>query len=188
MRKVCNWFDLNRVHDTTQGIITVQKRILPTLKPGPVSVSADWPFSPMRVVLLPCSQVSWHWPFMHVRLQMSGAITTLKRSRVDARSTHRASRWSASQIRSRWERIREGMLASLNANKGQHRAFTPPPTVYPLKTRAVLTHSLGTAAENVSVEPRLETVSRNSLTFPRQRWLRKPKEKFFPNASLSRLM
>lgn len=142
----------------------------------------------MRVVLLPCSQVSWHWPFRHVRLQMSGAMTTLKRSRVDTRSTHRAIRWSASQMRSRWERFSEGMLASLNANKGQHRAFTPPPTVYPLKARADLAHSKGKTTEDVSVEPPLETVSRNSLTFPRQRWLWNPKEKFFPNAFLSRLM
>lgn len=121
--------------------ITVKKRVwivLPTLKPGPVSVSADCPFSPISVVLLPCSQVSWHWPFRHVRLQMSGAMTTLKRSRVDARSAHRASRWSASQMRSRWERISEGMLASLNANTGHSRYHQQNIHVKPERTRQSL--------------------------------------------------
>lgn len=97
----------------------------PTLKPWPVSVSADCPFSPIRVVLLPCSQVFWHWPVRwHVRLQISGAMTTLKRSRVEGCSAQRANLWTASQMTSRWEMISEGILASFTFVPRENRAFT----------------------------------------------------------------
>lgn len=79
-----------------------------------MSVSAPCPFSAISVVLLPCSQVSWHCPFRQIRLQMRGAMTTLKRSRVEERSVHHTSLWTLSQMTSRWE-IREGILASFTA-------------------------------------------------------------------------
>lgn len=85
-----------------------QRRHSPTLKPCPMSVSAPCPFSAISVVLLPCSQVSWHCPFRQIRLQMRGAMTTLKRS------VHHTSLWTLSQMTSRWE-IREGILASFTA-------------------------------------------------------------------------
>lgn len=86
----------------------------PTLKPCPMSVSAPCPFSAISVVLLPCSQVSRHCPFRQIRLQMRGAMTTLKRSRVEERSVHHTSLWTLSQMTSRWV-IREGILASFSA-------------------------------------------------------------------------
>lgn len=93
----------------------------PTRKPGPVSVSVERPFSPISVVLLPCSQVYWHCPFRHVRLQISGAMTTLKRSRPAGRSAPNASLWTPSQKRKRWEMVRGGMLASLSTPRGRGR-------------------------------------------------------------------
>lgn len=55
---------------------------------------------------------------------MRGAMTTLKRSRVDVRSAHQASLWTPSQITSRWEMIREGILASFTAVHEEMGAFT----------------------------------------------------------------
>lgn len=56
----------------------------PTRNPEPVRVSMACPFSPMRVMLLPGLQLSRQRPFWQVRSQMSGAKTTLKRSRASA--------------------------------------------------------------------------------------------------------
>lgn len=47
-------------------------------------MSMECPFSPMRVMLLPGLQLSRQWPLTHVRLQIRGAKTTLKRSRARA--------------------------------------------------------------------------------------------------------
>lgn len=83
--------DTIAISTITHQKVIIPYRHSPTLKPGPVRVSADCPFSPISVVLLPCSQVSWHCPFRQILLQIRGAMTTLKRSRViDVRSAHRA--------------------------------------------------------------------------------------------------
>ncbi|MEQ2202763.1 hypothetical protein XENOCAPTIV_014980 [Xenoophorus captivus] len=80
-----------------------------------MSVSAPCPFSAISVVLLPCSHLSWQCPFRQIRLQMRGAMTTLKRSRAEARSEHHTSLWTLSQMTSRWEIITQGILASFTA-------------------------------------------------------------------------
>ena len=120
------------------------------MKPCPVRVSADCPFSPMSVVLLPCSHVSWHWPlFKQILLQIRGAITTLKRSRVDARSAHQTSLWTLSQMTSRWEIIREGILASFNAVRKEKGAFT-------VTNRSNLNQSTGTGLDYSFFRPKSE--------------------------------
>lgn len=97
----------------------------PTLKPGPISVSAPCPFSAISVVLLPCSQVFWQWPFKQILLQMRGAMTTLKRSRVEERSTLRTSLRPLSHRTSRWRIREEGIiLASFTAAHTQPKTFT----------------------------------------------------------------
>lgn len=52
---------------------------LPTRKLVAVRVSAAWPFSLMRVVVFPFSQLFWQLPLVQVTLQMLGVKTTLMR-------------------------------------------------------------------------------------------------------------
>lgn len=52
---------------------------LPTRKLVAVRVSAAWPFSLIRVVVFPFSQLFWQLPLVQVTLQMLGVKTTLMR-------------------------------------------------------------------------------------------------------------
>lgn len=52
---------------------------LPTRKLVAVRVSAAWPFSLMRVVVFPFSQLFWQLPLVQVTLQILGVKTTLIR-------------------------------------------------------------------------------------------------------------
>lgn len=52
---------------------------LPTRKLVAVRVSAAWPFSLIRVVVFPFSQLFWQFPLVQVTLQMLGVKTTLMR-------------------------------------------------------------------------------------------------------------
>lgn len=116
---------------------------------------------------------------------MSGAMTTLKRSRVDARSPHRASRGSASQMRSRCETISEGMLASLNANTGHSRYHPQYIHVKPERIRL----SLRARPLKTFCWSPFWKMYASTRSFPRQSWLLKSSRKLFlmPSCAVSSL-